>query len=221
MSEACQNHGDTSSGMQFQVGEETCSLDLAKISPDGNCLFSALAHQMIKCQVNSEEHKQSAGQIRAEVVNYIRNDLSLFEHELKGAIYHEKSIKGENGKIGDFETESLDFLANFLSKNSYWGGSESIKAVSLQYKVNILLFNENDAIYFANSFQSEYTATLLLAYRLDPHFDAFGSSGSRRNHYDSVTSIDTEHMIQISGAMASRASKNLMEGVTAEFFTEY
>lgn len=213
MIEICLNHGSEMTEMKFKIGDGTCSLDVAKVKADGSCLFGALAHQIFGFEITSKAHENSVDQLRAEVVDYIRNNLGLFEFEMKNCIDYQKSKlpKNERNKIIDFQKESNDFLTNQLSKHTFWAGTEALKAISLKYKVNILVFNEDDSLYYVNGFQSQFPKSILLAYRLNHYYGISNSSGGPRNHYDSVVNVDTDILVTISESMASKSFNNVEE----------
>lgn len=95
-------------------------------------------------------------------------------------------------------------MSENLSKDGWWGGAETMKAVSLMHNVNILQINENETVYFVNGFNSGMKMTIVLAYRLNPFFGISPSSGGLRNHYDSVINIETENILRISELMAKK-----------------
>lgn len=86
----------------------------------------------------------------------------------------------------DFDEECALFLRN-LSKQGFWGGSESLKAVSLIYKANILIFNEKGHFYFTNDAQITNNQCIIISFRC-----ASGDKDAPRNHYDSVCEIQEE-----------------------------
>lgn len=68
----------------------------------------------------------------------------------------------------------------------FWGGIETLKAISLLYGTNIFIFNENGEIYTPLCINIEYTRCIFLAFK----GAAVGSiSNTHRNHYDSVCQI--------------------------------
>lgn len=49
-----------------------------------------------------------------------------------------------------------DFISSELSQEGFWGGSETILAVSNMYRANIVVFLEGNEVYFATGFNPEY-----------------------------------------------------------------
>lgn len=205
MTEACLVNDETMSQMVFEISGEMRSLDVVKIAADGNCLFRAIVHQLYGFALDSEASEKGANEIRAEVVQFIQNDLDSFKHEIKGCIYDQRAKKNNTkySKIDDFEKEAINFLQNHLSKTTCWGGFESLKAVSMKYAANIMIINEESSMYYVTQFNPQCKITLLLAYRLNQFYGVDGSGGPR-NHYDSIVNIDAENMTQIAETMASK-----------------
>lgn len=164
----------------FDLDQSERVLQVTKINGDGNCLFRALAHQLFCEKLNTAAQNKSTKKLRADVVQYINENFEQFAHELKGCVFDSKT----KNDIHVIEDECQIFVDSILSKDGSWGGSETIKAVSFMYSVNILLFNEYGPCYYANGFNSEYIRTVAIAYRLG------SDSKLVRNHYDSVTRIN-------------------------------
>lgn len=111
-----------------------------------------------------------------------------------------KELKGKN-----LQEEFISYLSNHLVVNGVWGGSQTIKAVSLLFEVNILIINENGSFYYTNGFDPNYKKTIMIAYRLS----AVKSSPARRNHYDSVGNISVENILVISESLAKKETDEL------------
>lgn len=205
MVECFAKNNDGTTAMSFDIEEKTCCAEIAKIESDGSCLFGALVHQLHGFQLSSSMYKKAVVDLRSEVVDYIRANISTFEHELKGRIYDERSKKNLKGKLKDFPKHANAFLTNHLSKSFYWGGIETMKAVYLKYGVNVMLIEEENKIYYMFGFQSLFTRTLIIAYRLNMHPGSV-RTGRARNHYDSVISIEKEVLGDIAHVLASNAT---------------
>lgn len=205
MTEIYLQNNEKDETVKFIHLDQTFWADVISIPPDGDCLFAAIAHQLFGNKIDTEDFKCAVIQLRIDTCNYIKNNLSSFKHELKERIYAIKDTETrakEKIKI-DFEKEFEEFLSNHLSKNGFWGGSESIKAISLMHKTNILLINEGGMISFANGFERDFKTTVIVAYRLNKFFRSVISSGGIRNHYDSVVNIETDSILKISEMMAT------------------
>lgn len=168
-------------------------IQVIKIPQDGNCLFGSVAHQLFYC-APSDISEQSIA-VRAEVVNHIRVNFGRFHHAIKGRIYEQQeSIKTES-KLTEKEMEekSKSFLEESLSKSGYYGGHESLIAVSEIYNVNILVFREKDTFSIVNDFNKTYHRTICLAYRLAQNTKSKDKANNLNyNHYDSVGGINTK-----------------------------
>lgn len=153
-------------------------IDVCVVNGDGNCAFSVIAHQMFHAKVNSPEHVEQTQKLRADVVQYIKQHLSLFTHEIKGRLYE------QDKNTDEFDADCDQFLEE-LSQEGFYGGNESLKAIILLHKINIMIFNENGPCYFVYRFKLENEITVMMAFR--------GSgSNTKRDHYDSVIGIKNE-----------------------------
>lgn len=157
--------------MFFENRNETRSVDVVEIVGDGDCLLGAIIHQLHVFPLSSDEHKKAVTELRAEVVDYIRANMNIFEHEIKGRIYHERSRKKIEGKIQQFLPAANEFLDQNLSQSGYWCGTETLKAVYMKYRVNVAIIDEESSIRFPHKFESQYEKCLLLAYRLNSFQD--------------------------------------------------
>lgn len=76
---------------------ETCAMDRLRalaqnenckvidVASDGNCMFSALAHQLKRCKANQSE---SAEEIRAELVTFIKEHPEMVSTTQNSPLYH-------------------------------------------------------------------------------------------------------------------------------------
>lgn len=173
-------------------------LVVAKIPGDGNCLFSALTHQLENKRINGKNHQAATSKLRADVVKYILDNYSKFSHHLRNRVYELKERKGtlkNKAKIKTEDTENIDmecklFVKLALSKTSTWGGAESIHAVSEMKQVNIVLFNENGPCYTLTNINANYERSICIAYRQAWNEDG-EVNNTVRNHYDSVCDMDS------------------------------
>lgn len=203
-------NSEATSEMQFEVADKIGCVQITKIHPDGACMFGSLSHQIYGFKLGSDDHKKSVQKLRSDVVEFIKTDLYLFEHEIKECLYNERAKNKIKGKIIDFEKEANNFLANHLAKDSYWGGAETLKAILHKYQVNILIINEDGGCYYYGGFNANLIQSLIVAYRLNPHYGN-AKTGGIRNHYDSVVGMGGKTRIEISRALATASSKHLDE----------
>lgn len=166
------------------------SLTVAEIESDGNCCFSALAHQLFRRPIHSIEHKLETKNLRKNVVKHILDPQNylFFEHELRGHIYDLKKADD----IGNMDFECKFFVTHCLSKSGTWAGSETIKAVSRLYQVNIIIFNENETSVIIHDKNVQYDRSIAIAYRLSEENEYDGEGNANRNHYDSVCDINSD-----------------------------
>lgn len=164
-------------------------------------------HQLFGNKIDTVEHKNAVIKLRKDVVEYIEKHLSDFKQALKGrilSIKEEKCGKQTKIEVGNFEKEAKEFLENSLSKNGFWGGAESLKAVSLIHECNILMIRERETVHFTNGFNTNLGKTAIIAFRYNKAFGKVANSGETWNHYDSVVNINTDNILKISKAMAAR-----------------
>lgn len=185
-------HNEPKEKFNFQLTNDAlATIHVTAIKKDGNCLFSALAHQIFHVKLNSSEHEKATMDLRQESVNYIKGNFNEFAHDIRGRVL-DKMPSSE-----DIEKECTFFVNQCLPRAGCWGGFESIKAISKMYKINILIFSENGAYYFANRFDAGYNASVCLAFR-DANRVKKKTAGTVKNHYDSVVDIDTHTLSECS-----------------------
>lgn len=152
-------------------------IDICKIDGDGDCAFAAITHQLYHSKINSDQHLQQTEILRHDVVQYVKAHLPHFEHEIKGRILEEEV------NISDYDRQCEKFLEK-LAKHGFNGGKESLKAIAILKKVNIVVFNEHGPCYLANRFEPDYDRTIFMAFR------GHGPN-LKRIHYDSVISLSS------------------------------
>lgn len=174
--------------VSFNLSNQVVNVQIVKISPDGNCLFGSLVHQLFGYKVNSTEYDDEVQRLRANVVKFIRENLEDFKFALKWRI-------SPTGLLENIDEACESFLSSKLSVTGEWAGAETILAVSKMLKVNVIVFEEDNHHYLNSDFNPEYIRTLLIAYR-----SSFGGKKSqvknsvkirraKRDHFDSVTDV--------------------------------
>lgn len=78
MIEMSLRNNDNVQTMDFKHMDKTYYLDIATIPPDGNCLVGAMVHQIFGYKILSEEHILAVAKLRADVVNFISDNMKLF-----------------------------------------------------------------------------------------------------------------------------------------------
>lgn len=161
---------------------------ICRVSGDGSCLYRSLAHQLFHAKVHSTEHEMQTTKMRADVVQYIRDNFSSFENILKGRVYEMK-----NGVAVDMQVECRNFLESELTKASCYGGAESFSAISNMYDVNIVIIDEKSYT-LACKFDEKKKRTITVAYR-------------NQNHFDSVIELSEESIVHNAKLMIENEKK--------------
>lgn len=182
-------NGDVQGQMKFQLkNDKVRYLSVVCTVPDGNCLFSALIHQLFGDPIGSKEHVNKTNKLRAAVVAHILipDNFPLFQYNLQDHVFEiEKKKKSE---ISDLGEKCKGYVRDILSKPGEWGGVETIKAVSNMYKTNVAIFNENGFCYIIKSGDTNFNRTIMIAYR------SIAKNGTL-NHYDSVADMDPDDIL--------------------------
>lgn len=138
--------------------------------------------------------------MRAEAVEHIKSNYESYKFAIQGHVYDIEDEKQRNGIPTtdlDIEKECLFLLNNCLSKNRCWTGPETMNALSIIYKVNIVVINENGPVHIPHSHdKTQYDNTILLAHRIA------SSTEQSRNHYDSVTDISSDAIYSIAQTLS-------------------
>lgn len=115
MAETTLMNNDPQEIMSIKIENERILVTVAKIPGDGFCLFGALAHQLFHHPINSTEHKKATKSLKSEVVQYILDNILLFEFILKDRVY---DIKRPD-EITDMRTECKLFVRYSLDKKGW------------------------------------------------------------------------------------------------------
>lgn len=186
---------DEGTECEIQLSADKFSkIELCRIPNDGNCLFGAFVHQRFHFKVGSNEYKTKVTELRKEVVDHIRTNLVRFKQKLLGRIYDKycadrKNSKPKTQNVGEY---SETFLNN-LAQECFWGGPETLQAISELFKVNVVIFNEYGEVNFGNNFDSSYEDAITLVFRVSkPNDKKENVSNAERNHYDSVAKLNND-----------------------------
>ena len=105
---------------------------------DGDCLFTAVVHQVYKnLEWNSNEFKALAQQYRNLTANYLKKNTKDLEEVIMSNISDSKPSYQQKTKRGKMSA----YIEN-LRNGKMWGGIESLYALSKILKRNITVFNE-------------------------------------------------------------------------------
>lgn len=173
-------NGEHKKFMPLEIDKRCMNINTVDIDADGNCLFSAVIHQLQFVKINSDHHKTQTVALRNQVVSHINNHFDSHKQALKQRL---------NCKLEEVDELGRKFVSEKLSKNGFWAGTETLIAISNIFEVNILVFEEKGPFYFATCYKSDYNRTIFLAYR------RFGTRSNEKkelecNHYDSVCGVD-------------------------------
>lgn len=174
-------HGETEVSMEFFLNNQTRYLSVVQTSPDGNCLYSALAHQLWPNQITSPEHLQNIKKLRSIVVEHILKPENFHLYE---TMLHDRLSQKKTESAASLTAECKLFVRHALSRQGIWGGLETIKAVSNEYHVNVVVFNERKSCNMITG-SDEYKHTLVIAYR------GQNNTNGDYNHYDSVSDMQS------------------------------
>lgn len=164
---SCLENSEKEESVNFNISKSVSSnVQVIEIAKDGNCLFSAFAHQLFCIKVNSSDHIKHSKEMRRRAVEFITDNLCDFRHDIIGRTNDQKNVES--------------FVMQ-LQNDGFWGGLESLRAGSIIFKANIIIFNDIGDVYSTFSLKSPFSEIVLLSYRCAE------TGGSERNHYESVT----------------------------------
>lgn len=188
MSKTVLENGDNQTNVHVKLNEtDVITIQVVRSHPDGNCLFRSLAHQLYGHGKNTEQLNKECTKLRANVVEYIQQNAKSFDHEIKGRVYenidNRNIVRSQPDEKIDIAGECSFFINRLLSRDKYWGGAETLRAVSEIYSVNIIVFYEEEKYQVVSKI---FDKTISVAFRLRTST----KNSVVRNHYDSVTDID-------------------------------
>lgn len=152
------SNGEREKTCEIQLDSKVSNIEVVEIARDGNCLFSAVSHQLDDFKIGSTDHTLASSKLRVDTIAHIKANLPLYERDIKGRIY-EQSMES---KIYDFSKRYKEFLDEFLAKDGFWAGSESLKAIAVMMEINIIVFNEKGDVYFGNQYDPNYKRSIYL-----------------------------------------------------------
>lgn len=190
--------------MEFQLKNQPSKYtSVVKTVLDGNCLFSALAHQLWRNKINhgkqsKGEHEKMTRKLRSSVVEHILQpeNFPLYEASLQHRVSELKNLND----ITDLNAECKIYVRHVLSREGQWGGLETINAISVIHRVNVLVINECGTAYLIKGSKETNDRTLLIAYRLNR--DA--AANFVYNHYDSITDMRSDDIFSLAHFIANK-----------------
>lgn len=149
------------------------------IPGDGNCLFTAICHQLNGYTVPSDTISTAARRLRDIVVRSVWDNRQMTR--IRNAILSRVSDEWPTQVNANYDQQVRTVLQN-LQLDGFWGGEETITAVMEIFNVSIKIFYQNDMTQELSPISHTPTKQLRLFFRL--------RSGSRNvyNHYDSILS---------------------------------
>lgn len=150
----------------------------------------------------SDEHIQNTKKLRNDCSEFIRSNLDEFRRD----IYNRISEKNPN-KENPTNEDCTIFLDECVSKNGKWCGAETLKALTIMLKSNIVVFNEKGNIYFAYQFRPEFDQTLMIAFRITNPLNS-DLTNTNRNHYDSVVDVETHTITKVAHDLINKYLKS-------------
>lgn len=158
------------------------AVKICNIKADGDCLFAAITHQLYHVKSGTPSHEKSTNKLKVETIEYIKKNIESFENYLKGRVLAYKQIS----EIKNMHEEFLNFLNIRLPNRKSWGGTETMKAVSELYKVNIVVINEDGSCKMGFRHNPDYDRSIILSFR---QYANSSAANSMPNHYDSIVEI--------------------------------
>lgn len=199
MVQAGLSNGEQNDRMRIKITKDAAAyVTVTPTLANGNCLFSAVAHQLYQHPINSIDHTDAINKLRADVVKHILDPANFpsYEFALKDRVYNVKSAD----QIENMTTECKLFVRHVLAKNGQWGGNESIKAISEIHKVNILVFYEDEMCVLQTNANEKYDKAIAIAFRIG--FDMNGIEV--RNHYESVCDMNSADIWNVTDLALNR-----------------
>lgn len=186
------NLGNDRKGTMFiSVNALDIGIQIIKMPPDGNCLFSAIYQQLNRVSYHLPGFSDNVQALRERVVSFLLARLKEEKKE-QAKIYTNflKNTIVDNKINQSFDDISYKYCKRFLKKEliepDVWGGTESIKAICEIFNVNVLVLIEEAKQHRLFS-DAKWKQTIILAYRKSPN----RQSKLKYFHYDSVVDIYT------------------------------
>lgn len=193
--------------MKYEIGVQYHEAKIVRMQMDGGCLFRALEHQLSCEHPESVSYEENVILLRKDVVAHIKANRNEYMLQIRNSVYDIDDIENEDA--------ACDKLLDQLSNPSFWGGSETMKAVSKMKKVNILIVNENGGVFYF-SFDPEFDNRIIVAYRLPAKVGRKSKNKAARNHYDSLTDLKQEDVFQLAEIIFGRMYNDQDKSIALE-----
>lgn len=194
---------EATESMTFYCEDEEHVLQAVDVPEDGDCMFSAIAHQLNGVKVTQNDKLMLACDLRAKVTVHLADNIPTYKNDLLVIVY--KNVQ----KVGKIKDEDIDDeckkAVEILKKTGEWGGNETLRAVISLYQVNILIVTEYGECYFIDGFDISLTKTIIIAYKLKRNIQKTRYlSNIYRNHYQSVVSMEHETILSIAKVISTK-----------------
>lgn len=136
--------------------------------------------------------------LRSVVVEHILKPENFHLYE---TMLHDRVSQKKSESAASLTAECKLFVRHGLSRQGKWGGLETIKAVSNEYHVNVVIFNEHKSCNMITG-SDEYKQALVIAYREDNH------TNGNYNHYDSVSDMQSDDIYAAVDFIINKHSQN-------------
>ncbi|KIV93987.1 hypothetical protein PV10_05154 [Exophiala mesophila] len=154
-----------------------------QIAGDGNCLFASLSDQLYG---NPEKHPQ----IRASVVEHMRNFRPLFEHYVhKDDVQQRRTLRSTTASSRQESDDAFEEYLSLMSRGGTYGGEPELVAFCQVYNQDVTVHLpriqnfDRDSIPYTNPYRDGPPSTL-------PLHICYGGDEVTRAHYDSARSRD-------------------------------
>lgn len=156
---------------------ESCLIKTRIIPKDGNCLYTAIVHQLYGNDNDLPEIMNLSKKLRAQIVAYISENFSTFKLALEQHVFDEFRVDSD-----DTEEKCKEIISK-LSRDGCWGGHESLVAATMLFNINILIVYEGGYFIYNEPFDMNRKRTILLAYRKN-------KNSIQHTHYESILHIN-------------------------------
>lgn len=171
-----------------------------KTRPDGNCLFSAVAHQLEGFDIESRKHIELTKRLRQQAVQYFVDNQrdkacqDLMSMRIRDEFPHLDILPPSEA--------TCEFLSQ-LARDTVWGGTECITAMAECLDCVIRTFWENGTTTTIGNHRNRFDRLINIVYRQHNgrwnHYDAFGFVGMPSSSEE--TSIRAFEAPQLDGSM--------------------
>lgn len=195
-------NGEVMVPMVVEIDKVSTKVKVIRTDGNGDCLFAALVLQLNLVKSGTEIHRKMTAELRHKVVTHIKSNFEHYKQALKGSVLFQAEKEGV--KYDDSDESCMNFVTDKLSQAGFWGGKETILAVSDMCRVNIIVFDENESCAISNRFNVSYSRSIFIAHRIG----AYKNGIPVRNHFDSITEINEGILYKCASLLARKEGKS-------------